>query len=106
MVEEMIKLRKMLDDRNIEWSDESWECKLSMGGELEISRTHFTIKGHEFSAINGFGTMGGYTINKDHNLGKIELMELGGALYNDGEPVGHLFADDVIKELEEVFREI
>ena len=106
MVDEMIKLRKILDDRNIEWQDESSHYKLSMGGEIVIDRTHFTVKGHSFSAINGFGTYGGYTARKEDNLGKIELMELGGALFNDGEPIGHLFADDVIKQLEEIFGEI
>lgn len=106
MVDEMIKLRKILDDRNIEWKDESSHYKLSMGGEIIIDRTHFTVKGHRFSAINGFGTYGGYTARKEDNLGKIELMELDGALFNDGEPVGHLFADDVIKQLEEIFGEI
>ena len=105
MIEEMIKFRELLDDRNIEWTDESWNCKLAMGGELDIYRTHFVIKGHEFSVINGFGTYGGYFGNKEDNLGKLELMELGGGLYNNGETVGHLFADDVIKELEEVLGE-
>lgn len=103
MVEEMIKLRKILDDRNIEWQDESWK---STSGVVGIDRTHFVIKGHKFSAINGFGTYGGYTFEKENNLGKIELMEIDGGLYNNGEPVGHLFAEDIIKQLEEIFGEI
>ena len=92
MVEEMIKLRKVLDNSNIEWEDKSEKWKLEQGGSLGIDRTHFNYKGQKISVINGFGTYGGYTFGNE-NKGLLELS------MNGREPIGNLTAREVVDEL-------
>ena len=90
MVEEMLKLRKLLTEHGIEWHDAS----TPPGYNLQIDRTHFEYRGFNWSVINGFGTYGGIGIfrNKE-NMGLLELMS--NAVY-DGEPIGYLTAAQVM----------
>lgn len=89
MCNELCKLRTYLDDKNIEWFDKS---------DSYIDRVHFYINGVLWSAINGFGTYGGYRgyldFEENGNTGLIELM------IGDTEPIGWLTADDVIGYIE------
>lgn len=94
--EEMQKLRKLLDEKNITWIDNSEEFETgSADFEMWICRTKFESEGHHFSVINGFGTYGGWygansvTEAKD-NLGQLELM------IDRDEPIGWLTAEEVI----------
>ena len=94
MVDEMLKFRNLLDEKKIPWED----CSDS---EIDIDRTHFEYNGYKISAINGFGTYGGYNgVNylankKEQNLGLIEVMISG------DEPVGWLTAEETWKFIEE-----
>lgn len=93
MVEEMLKLRQLLDEKKIPWND----CSEVMSDIVKIDRTHFEYNGHQISAINGFGTYGGYNganfpaDNEEQNLGLIEVMVSG------YEPVGWLTAEETLK---------
>ena len=94
MVEEMIALRNKLDEKGIEWTDESQKFEFCLGGKLGIDRTHFNYKGKKISVINGYGTYGGLGILSDENEGLLELYDF------ESEPIGYLTADEVMKELE------
>lgn len=90
MTEEMRKLRQMLDEREIEYTDASNE------GFLPMTRTHFTYEGNFWSVIHGYGSYGGYSqFNDDEGL--LELMT---NAVNGGDPVGHLTAEEVIEYME------
>lgn len=89
MVDEMIKLRKLLTLYGIEWHDSSDTPDY----HLHVDRTHFDYKGYKWSVINGYGTYGGFGIFSDKNMGLLELMS---AAVNDGEPIGYLTASQVI----------
>lgn len=78
MCNEMTKLRKMLNDEEIEWRD------ASSFDFLFINRTHFEHRKYFWSAINGYGTYGG-------DKGLLELMSNG---VNGGEPIGYLTAEE------------
>lgn len=97
MVEEMLKLRKFLDEKKIPWEDASEE----MSDIVKIDRTHFDYKGYAISVINGFGTYGGYSganfpaDDEKDNLGLLEVM-VGG-----NEPKGWLTAKEAWKFIEE-----
>lgn len=95
MCEEMIKLRQMLDDAGINWVDASDE--IDMGFKLcFIHRTRFEINGNQYSVINGYGTYGGYYSFGPVNEGLLEIMGEG---VNNGEPLGWLTAEEVLKEV-------
>jgi hypothetical protein len=85
MTEEMIKLRRLLDDSSIEWEDMSDKI-------LQIDRTWAYHNGNFYSVINGRGTYGGVDPFTRHNKG---LLELKSDAVNDGEPVGWLTAKQV-----------
>ncbi len=90
MVDEMLKLRKLLTMNGIEWHDASEPPDYP----LQIDRTHFDYKGFNWSVINGFGTYGGIGIFRDKkNIGLLWLMS---AAVNDGEPIGYLTAAQVM----------
>lgn len=93
-VEEMLKIRKYLDEHKIEWEDKSDEF---------ICRTHFWIEGYKWSVVNGRGTYGGVDIclkpYKNQNL-----LECWAAPFGE-DPSGWLTADDIIKKLEETYKE-
>lgn len=94
---EMIQLRKYLDLNKIKWKDKSEDLETNTEDlNLYICRTHFWYKNNFYSAINGFGTYGGYFSNEfyNKNQGLIELMS---SQINGGEPVGFLTAEDCIK---------
>ena len=91
MVEEMIKLRELLDKNGIPWEDKSTRHTHPKEWGLEefsfsIDRTHFEFRGYHWSAINGCGTYG-------EDEGLIELMS---DAVNGGEPIGYLTADEVM----------
>lgn len=86
MVEEMVRLRNLLDENGIPWVDKSERYTYPKEGDFEIDRTHFEFRGYYWSAINGCGTYG-------EEEGLIELMS---TAVNDGEPIGYLTADEVM----------
>lgn len=85
MIKEMLKLRELLDQEEINWCDRSDEV---------ISRTHFEYKGYKWSIINGLGTYGGYYFDEKDNKNLLELMS---AAVNENEPIGFLTADECIE---------
>jgi hypothetical protein len=107
MCDEMIKLRKLLTQKGIEWQDQSIiqqeeliaRLSAESGFEREyfdttIYRTHFDYKGSHYSVINGFGTYGGYEPFEKKNYGLLELMR------DDNNPVGWLTAQEIIDSLD------
>ena len=104
MCDEMKKLRELLSERDIPWEDKSCICpsdfileSVSRGvpynyADLPIYRTRFTVCGHRFSVIHGYGTYGGYDAFTGVDNGRLEVMS---DLTN--EPVGDVDADFVIK---------
>lgn len=98
--EEMQKLRKMLDKKNIPWHDASDVMSEDKDWPMWICRTHFEYNGIKISVVNGFGTYGGwYGANpgttEDKNMGLLEIM------IEDNEPVGWLKAEDIYEILGE-----
>jgi hypothetical protein len=98
--EEMQKFRKMLDEKGIEWHDDSEVMSESKEWPMWICRTHFEYNGLKFSVVNGFGTYGGWYganpgMTEDKNMGLLEIM------IEDNEPVGWLRAEDIMKILGE-----
>ncbi len=98
--EEMKKLRKMLDEKEIEWKDNSEVISKSEEWPIWYCRTHFEFKGLKFSVMNGFGTYGGWFganpgMTEDKNMGLLELM------IEDNEPVGWLKAENIMEILGE-----
>lgn len=96
--EEMKKLRKLLDDKKIEWVDRTEE----MSEWVKIARTHFEYKGFKVSVVNGFGTYGGWSganigANEEKdNLGLLEVY-IPGIDY----PCGWLKAEEVMRFIKE-----
>lgn len=89
MVDEMIRLRTLLDQNGISWVDKSERLTYpkELGfDDIFISRTHFEFRNYHWSAINGCGTYG-------EEEGLIELMS---NAVNGGEPIGYLTADEVM----------
>ena len=85
-MEEMCRLREMLNKENIDWND------VSEGGNLPITRTHFWLKGNLWSVIHGYGTFGGWTFTSEDE-GLLELMT---DAIPPGEPLGFLTAEQVM----------
>lgn len=103
--EEMQKLRTWLDENKIPWEDVSEDiCRFKLNKtehEMWICRTHFNIKGHKVSVINGYGTYGGYGIISEENEGLLETM----GLWNGEESVkGYLTAEEVINKTKALIR--
>lgn len=96
---EMQQLRNLLDEKNIPWEDCSEDMTHAENWPMWFCRTHFEYKGIKWSAINGFGSYGGWHgLNpgntEKENLGLLELWN------HESEPKGYLTADDVMKEIE------
>lgn len=87
---EMKKLRDYLDSTCIPWEDNSETV------HLPIERTHFFVKknGCKWSVIHGYGTYGGWSRYDPIDKGLLELLAED---VNDGDPVGYLTAEDVIR---------
>ena len=85
--DEMKKLRKMLDDRGIEWHDDSasdeeyWMCNT----RIDIGRKHYSI-------INGVGSYGGVSLLSGKNYGLLEAWDF----TTKNEPKGSLTAEQVL----------
>lgn len=98
--EEMQKLRTWLDENKISWEDVSEDFSHNITDkfdfEMWICRTHFKIKKHTISVINGYGTYGGYGIFSEDNQGLLETM---GLWYGDDSVKGYLTADEVINKV-------
>ena len=90
--DEMKKLRKWLDENNIEWKDVSTDFPVN-----NICRTHFWVNGYFFSVIHGFGSYGGkrYYAEGFTDMGLLECM------IGNHEPEGWLTAEDVIEKIKE-----
>ena len=84
---EMQKLRDWLDENEICWEDVSEDFGKGIPSEIDyelwICRTHFEVKGHEISVINGYGTYGGYGLFSKDNNGLLETKRLCGFLSPD-----------------------
>lgn len=91
VVEEMQKLRDMLDEKKIFWQDDTEE--FPSDSEMWICRTHFEFEGNKISVINGFGTYGGFSIG-ENNKGYLEIM------IGDENPIGFLQAEECMEYLE------
>ena len=103
MCNEMEKLRKQLDKRNIPWEDKSTICpeehialQIRFGVEpnyadTTVYRTHFSYKNTSFSVVNGYGTYGGYDPDEGKNKGLLEV-----AAGTEGEIKGWLTAEQVM----------
>lgn len=83
---EMQKLRKLLDSMGIKWRDMS--SIYSQDKQCSIYRTKFTVNGVKFSVAYGFCTYGG-------EYGLLE-MKIG-----DADPTGWLTAEDIIGIVQE-----
>ena len=92
----MQKLRDYLDQKKIEWDDNSEEFIKGMW----ICRTHFEYEDYFWSVINGMGTYGGYI--HDYEKNNSNLLELWVECVNEGEPIGFLKAEEVIKYIEDM----
>lgn len=93
---EMQKLRDWLDQHNIPWEDCSEDVRTTV--PFYICRTHFRVDNHLVSVINGCGTYGGYSVFEHSNKGLLEVMS---GMLNDGEPIGFLTANELIKILQD-----
>lgn len=80
-MEEMKKLRDMLNNRHITWTDHS-----DLSGVLPIIRTWFEYGGIQWSCVYGRGSYG-------YADGLLELW----ALNQHEEPIGYLTANEVIE---------
>jgi hypothetical protein len=90
MCEEMIKLRKWLDEHKIKW----WDNSCTYDDDCYVHRTKIAVGGREISVINGMGTYGGFYEVGGENLGLLEMYVCG-----EGEPKGYLTAQQVVKEI-------
>ena len=95
VVEEMKKLRELLDKRGITWEDASEEGAEGYK-DLWICRTWFNYNGLRVSCINGLGTYGGFggANPSDGNYGLLEMMIEG------FEPIGWQKAKECIAILD------
>lgn len=90
---ELENLKKILDDKKIEWFDMS-EYNSIDDVDLSIERIHIFQKNIHFSIVNGFGTYGGYRTFDNKNLG---LLELYGTGIDD--PIGFLTAEEAFEKM-------
>lgn len=90
MTEEMVKLRKMLDEKNIVYLDKSDPLDWT----IRIDRTQFFYNKNFYSVVHGYGTYEGVSLyGKDHKLLEVRI--------GNNEPVGFKTADDIMKMLED-----
>lgn len=88
MTSEMVKLRRLLDAEGIAWVDASDEKSI-----YHIDRTHFRYRRYRWSVIHGYGTYGGKN-HWDKDMGLLELRSNGAG---NGDPIGWLTADEVMR---------
>lgn len=91
---EMLKLRDMLDEINIDWTDDSDTLTLN-NNECRFYRTKFYNNSDRYSVIYGFGTYGGWNCFSEKDPKLLELM------INGEEPTGWHTAEDIIKIMKE-----
>lgn len=99
MCPEMLKLRNILDEMNIDWEDDS-DPLTSTTIEYRIYRTRFYKNCDRYSVIYGFGTYGGWNCLSECLSEKEDpkLLEL---MINDEEPTGYHTANDIIVIMKE-----
>lgn len=104
IVPEMQALRDYLTENRISWYDLSEDSEFPGMPNLSqyMCRTHFTINDQYISVINGSFSYGGVSIYDNENKG---LLELWADKVNNGQPLGYLTAEDVIKIIEELKKE-
>ena len=86
VMNEMEKLRKLLDSMGIKWRDMS--SIYPQDKQCSIYRTKFTVNGVKYSVVYGALTYGG-------EYGMLEMM------VGDAEPKGWLTAEDIIGVIQE-----
>lgn len=86
VMNEMQKLRKLLDSMGIKWRDMS--SIYPQDKQYSIYRTKFTVNGVKYSVIYGFITYGG-------EYGLLEIM------IGNADPTGWLTAEDIIGIIQE-----
>lgn len=92
LTKEMKSLRRMLDEKGIEWID-AFSPELP-DHKYQIYRTHFSYRGYKWSVVHGYGTYGGYSPLDSIDGGLLELMS---DAVNDGDPIGWLTAEEAMK---------
>lgn len=92
---EMQKLRNMLDEKGIKWTDMSDEYDDPFGGWF-IHRTHFDYAGKHISVVHGYGTYGGLTRLDETDPELLEMWIQDGNHY----PEGWMTAEEVMMTLE------
>lgn len=97
---EMLKLRDILDEMNIDWTDDS-DSLTPTTIECRIYRTTFYLNGDRYSIVYGFGTYGGW--NRFSEKVDPQLLEL---MINHEEPTGWHTAEDIISIMKERQTEI
>lgn len=104
VVEEMKKLRELLDEKQIVWEDISEDFSTSAIPYKWICGTWFKYNGRGVTCINGIGTYGGCNASDNYkeNRGLIEMMIHGKD--GEGKPIGYLTAEDCMEILEEKFK--
>jgi hypothetical protein len=86
---EMEKLRKKLDEKNIEWQDcSTYPIEII---KYWICRTQFYYNGQHISVIHGYGSYGGIDFFRDSDEQLLEMM------IDGKEPIGYLAAADIFK---------
>ena len=85
VMNEMEKLRKLLDSMGIKWRDLS---SIYPHKQYSIYRTKFTVNGVKYSVVYGACTYGG-------EYGMLEMM------VGDADPTGWLTAEDIIGVIQE-----
>ena len=93
---ELQKLSEILTNLDIRWIDNSEDFGDDLQKDLNlkcghgIERIFWILNGKRWSAVNGFGTYGGYLADPEKNKGLIELK------IGDADLEGYLTAADVI----------
>lgn len=97
---EMLKLRDILDEMSIAWTDDS-DPLTPDTIECRIYRTTFYANSARYSVVYGFGTYGGWNrFSEKADPQRLELM------INSEEPTGWHTAEDIISIMKERQAEI
>ena len=88
MPTEMMILRQILDEKGIEWEDDTFDRRDGFPFlDLSIYRTKFRYDGHLYSVISGYATYGG-------EYGLLEVM------IDSNDPIGSLTHEGVLNLIE------
>lgn len=85
MPTEMAILRNELNQKGVEWLDESDDFDRSFPFfDMTIYKTRYKYNGHDYVVVSGFGTLGG-----EHGLLELRI--------DNNEPQGSLKADYILQ---------